>query len=187
MNTLTINPKEQTYLDVEKLIKHIVWKFQRKYGGDFEELLGEANLLFILAYNDYDKEKAKFSTWLTFYITTRLQNKLLKETKHPMSQNRLWVLSADKWTKDTRTCPPPEDIVDLMDLFWGDTRYIVDLVSSPEKISSLWNTYCSKPRRGRGFSTFSFLKWHLKQDLNWPAKRITGAFNLIKNIIGANM
>ncbi len=54
----------ETYDNVKYLIFKIVWKFKGRYGGNFEELLAEANLLYILAYDTHDETLSALSTWL---------------------------------------------------------------------------------------------------------------------------
>ena len=49
---MTATPIEETYHDVEKLICHVCRLFQRRYGGDLDDLIGEANLKYIDAYKN---------------------------------------------------------------------------------------------------------------------------------------
>jgi len=64
--TLQKNAITETYYDMQNLINKIVWRFYKRYGGDFEDIKAEANFLFIQAYNTHKKQKGRFSTWLYF-------------------------------------------------------------------------------------------------------------------------
>jgi len=70
--SLRQNAITETYNDMQSLISNVVWKFYKKYGGDFEEWKAEANLIFIKAYNTHKKNKGQFSTWLYFCVWKRL-------------------------------------------------------------------------------------------------------------------
>ena len=77
-----MNAMEQTYADVEKLIKKVVWDFKKRYGGDFQELLGEAELSFVMAYKSWEKDRVKFTT----YLCKSIKNNLLR--KHQEQQTK---------------------------------------------------------------------------------------------------
>jgi len=68
---------QQAYADVERLIVGVVANFHRKFGGDWGELMSDANLAFMQALKGYDPAKAKFTTWcqntLQFVLRDRLR------------------------------------------------------------------------------------------------------------------
>ncbi len=76
-----MNAIEETYKDTERLIKYIVGKFHHKYGGDFDELMCEANELFVMAYKTQDDNRGPFRKRLPYYLWTRLQEKLWKKLR----------------------------------------------------------------------------------------------------------
>lgn len=51
------------YEQVYKLLMSITHKFQRRYGGNFDDLVSEANYQFVISHKTYDG-RAKFTTWL---------------------------------------------------------------------------------------------------------------------------
>ena len=57
-----------TYLDVEKLIFRMCWRYVQRHGGCFDEAVSEANAAFVRAYADFRPGKAKFSTWLWWKV-----------------------------------------------------------------------------------------------------------------------
>ena len=62
----TLNPNAATYEDVERLVHHTAHAFQRRCGGDYEELLSEANVIYAATYRSYDPTRynCKFATAL---------------------------------------------------------------------------------------------------------------------------
>src|SRR5476651_2599406 len=66
----------ETYDDVAELVYDTCWKFKRRYGGDFDDLLSQANLAFMESYGSY-QTKYRFSTW----VRTIVWNRLLDEAR----------------------------------------------------------------------------------------------------------
>ena len=59
----------EAYKDMQKLIAGVAWNFWSIRGGDLDDLIGQANLIFIDAFNTYDPSRGtKLATWLTFKI-----------------------------------------------------------------------------------------------------------------------
>ncbi len=81
---ITLDATTETYFDIKNLIFDTVWKFQRQHGGDFDEMVAEANLIYIKAFISHDPDRAQFTTWLY----TILQRKLLdiQRTKYKQIQ-----------------------------------------------------------------------------------------------------
>lgn len=69
MKTFLQSAATDTYLEVEKLLHKVVHDFSRRYpGGDYEEMLGDARLLYFQAYLSYDPSKAAFTTHVQFRV-----------------------------------------------------------------------------------------------------------------------
>ena len=79
MNT-TKDTLTETYIDVENLVKSIAWDIALLYGNDYENLVCEANLLYIKAMEKYDPKQSKLTTYLTHYINKSLRV-MLSRTK----------------------------------------------------------------------------------------------------------
>ena len=65
---MTLLSQRKNYKQVRSLILDTCNRFQNKHGGDFNELVAEANLCFVIAYNDYDPARSQFSMWLRWKI-----------------------------------------------------------------------------------------------------------------------
>ncbi len=71
------------YKELQGYINAVVWEHIKSYGGDFEELKSQANVIFINAVNAYNSNRGtKLSTWITFKIKTGLLDNLRSESKN---------------------------------------------------------------------------------------------------------
>ena len=176
--TLRKDILEETYKDMEKLILKVTWKFQTRYGGEIDDLIGQANLLFILAFDEYDEsKKTQLSTWLWHYINRGLWN-YIKTENH--KNNHISIDDEDK-----NINPQTSDsfsILELLDELEQDTLLIIRLfLETPnELIASILNEG-KQMNHIQGFMRRR-LRNRLKQ-LGWTLKRVTEAFDKIKEAI----
>src|SRR5437660_11802586 len=68
----------QSYLDVERLILHLIRRFQRRYGGDIEDLESHAHEIFMEVFFRWDKRQS-FTDELTYKLWNRWLNTRIKE------------------------------------------------------------------------------------------------------------
>lgn len=133
-----------TFTDTEKLIYGTVKDFVAKNGGSVDELVGEAGICFMKAYNSYDYSKAKFSTWVHIKVWRHLQEiqrvQLRRESRVTFEEldenrhvSRMFNLSdfLDQLSEDARlvcsvvfdtpwqTQPEPKQIRELLRLYFG--------------------------------------------------------------------
>jgi len=62
----------ETFEDMQGLINSIAVRHAYRYGGIIEDLIGEANLIFVKAMNKYCPSRASVQTYLTIRITKGL-------------------------------------------------------------------------------------------------------------------
>lgn len=67
-----------TYEDSLEVIRRTVAIFHSRFSGDFEELMCEANILFMLSYDSWEEAKGNFENWLTYRIRRGLMDTLRK-------------------------------------------------------------------------------------------------------------
>jgi len=125
----------ETYQDVEKLIWSIVHKFQRQYGGELEELFGEAQVIFCELYTGngrpYIRQKndKAFAASLSYYIKVNLlsmrRTQLMRDSRKPISSVDPQKLQALAVNDEQNT-----GLVDLMDSLSDDCRDVVQLILS---------------------------------------------------------
>lgn len=82
----------EEYKNYEKLVYHTVHRFVKKYGGDSEEYIAEANVVFLNAFEKFDRTAGyRFST----YLVRSIWNRLLNVAKREMDHNRRYNTSLD--------------------------------------------------------------------------------------------
>ncbi len=165
----------ETYKDVEKLICSITYKFQKRYGGDFDELLAEANYLYILACETHNELKANLSTWLHFKIWKGLldfQNMLWEINpyckKVPFEDYLLEEIAATRITKP---------FIDLLDEMRNDCKTITNIIT--EDLIEFPNITKKMSMR----NVKALLKRHLKEKLHWTGRRIKESFIEMEGIV----
>ena len=57
----------ETFEQCEKLMYQYVWKFYNRYGGSFDDWVGEGHLIFMKCLNTYSNQFA-FTTWFSFKL-----------------------------------------------------------------------------------------------------------------------
>ena len=68
-----MNPCEETFLEVERLLQSHAYRVARICGEEQEELFGEASYLFMIAYREFDpKREVPFSRWLSYKVRNGL-------------------------------------------------------------------------------------------------------------------
>lgn len=159
----------ETYIDVEKLIKYTVHQFIRQYGGDFEELAAEANLLFIHAHDKYDESKGKLVSWIRFYISKNLLESLRRDL---MRNKRVPRIALDlELVASTRR---EFKLNDLLEDVSNDAATVLRLaVETPIELRRQFEYKGGKPRNIRSCLRAFLIK------AGWCSSRVTEAFEEI--------
>jgi len=163
---------EKCYNEHKYLIQEIVSKFYKQFGGDYDELMADANLIFSTYFYKYDENKAKFSTYLYFNLWTDLLSIRRKELKNK-------IVSLED-IADTIISVNPTYSIDLIDCFKGDCKYIIDLIMSSDKLSEIYAKY-KTAHRNRNLK--NVLSRYLSNELHWDSRRIKYTFERIKQIL----
>lgn len=168
---------EESYLDVENLIYHSVHKFIRKYGGDFDELVGEARVIFSELYTGlgrgYIKENPKynFAQSLQYFIAVNLLSKRRQEL---FRNARCKMTAYDENIKDQ---PTTDDywLTDFLDGLSDDAVTIVKIVlDSPGFVLRIEGPATDNPKE--------FLMEYLSS-MNWSSRRIKSCFREIRRAL----
>jgi len=163
------NRKQSTkiYHEMQSLIAGIVWDYHHRYNWEWDELMAEANLLFMIALKKYDK-RAKLSTWLTTFISKSLINYIVRTIKQAKIPERDFIESIY----------PSNIMTDLMDGLDNDAKMILDLVFDIP--SQIQESILTKGTSSRHFK--AGIKRHLTS-LGWSRRQIQKSFNKISNAI----
>ncbi len=173
------------YPRVERLIQKICRKFHWRYGGDWDEIMSEANWAYVRAVKQWNPERSKLGTW----VQTKVQFHLLqlREDRCKRLAREKTILNNPCWVEPSMTrtlhdegnkterhelIPAPEsfDIRAFLRLLSYDARCVVRQALSP-KLSLIQSQY----RRD-----------HLAQllvDLGWAIERIINTFQEIQEAL----
>lgn len=163
----------EVYQDLQEAITYTVLGFVRRYGGDFEELRADANLLFVQAYDKHDESKGSLVTWVKFYVFKNLLEKL---------RSRLYRQAAHgRSNKDVLTLPAPAEfgLMEFLDGLPLEVAAVVKMTLDPppDVLLSVEQLGGFKPHRVRN-AIREFLK-----DLGWASSQITDLFQNIREVL----
>lgn len=176
----------ETYEDMRLLIKGIVAGFWKLNGGDFEDLMSQANLIFIEAIDKYDPSEAELSTWLTIKITNELRN-YVKDNSDFVRRNyeRIYLshksINDENFTEPRPTLNTNFSVVEFLDKLSSDAHVVVWLfLTTPREI--LDTILNEKIRANRVAACIrNRLKNRLRQ-MGWSMSRVRLAFDELKII-----
>lgn len=133
-NVLHADICEDAYTQVERMIHQMCWNFQRKYGGDIDEWLSEAHLLFMLCIASHDNSihPDMFITWVWNKIKWGFQDLLRSRIKESRRGN---PISIEQLASEN---------IEIEDLLLPDTKKtclcLMSLVeSASDPVRELWS------------------------------------------------
>ena len=177
--TLRKDALTETYEDVRGLIFETCWKFQKGHGGDIEELIAEANKLFVLAYDSYDNKKSQFTTWLVSSIKNGLKRFVQTEWRqsHP-SLSRVKEHNPYQEYEYTESF----SVLELLDEMEKDAHIIMQLfLDTPRELFVSAVSSDGKPKHIQ-VCMRKRLRNRLRQ-MGWTIRRITKSFDEIAQVI----
>lgn len=160
----------ETYLDAQQLMKDTVNKFKWRYGGNEEDLLSEANQVFMRAWANHNPACGKFLPWLRYEIWHNL-----------LSTARNIAKKAERLQRQYQNLDTVVQVERFnMDAFVGDlskdAAMIAKLVVEPPIDVML--TAAQFKGMKNPFSVRAAIVEYLK-DFGWAMSRITRSFNEI--------
>jgi RNA polymerase sigma factor (sigma-70 family) len=156
------NVLEESYIDYKDLVYKMAWKFWNTCGGDFDDLVQEANQIFILAMDSYDPTKGtKFSTWLYINLRGGLLDYLKERNNRPQVQY-------DEKYHDIKKHNGNGKLVDFIDELGTNTREIIALILDPPPMLTKTALKKQKPKINKRI-LYNFLRdcwgWDIPQIL----------------------
>lgn len=163
---------EETYIEVENLIRKEVWRIIGKYGGDFDDLMTEASAIYLVAYDSFGTSSGtKFTTWLVNNLRWGLIDKVRNRINH---ERRFSVIDDQQISKNYRDWKPS----DLIDELHEDAKLVAKLVlDTPEEIMQVYMGKGGQPRNFR-----STIRDYLIE-MGWTASRISESFAEIRQAL----
>lgn len=162
----------ESYQQTEKLIHHTCHCFQRQWGGNYEDLLSEANQGFIEAMKGFDPSRGKLSKRVRFVVWKRLKHASAREFK----RNALNKAIRDEKTLREVQQPKTFNLEKLMKEVSPDAAKLIKLVVDPPADIKL------KKQKVKGQSKWYYIHSFLRE-IGWSISRITESFNEIQEAL----
>lgn len=174
-NPITNDAITETYQDIQNLIYDVVWKFKKAHGGDFDEMVSEANVIYMDAYLNHNPNRANFTSWLyrklIWGLSERHRTLLLK--------NHREQTSGEMYEFSSPTVRRP--FYELLTELGQDARTIVELIlEMPEVMEQNALSNGTTPRNIQ-----SALHIYLKTFFGWTEKHVLDTFREIAEVINA--
>jgi len=168
----------EIYEDIKLLIKKIIWKFIKQYGGIFDELEGEANYTFVKAYKMYNRKDIKFTTYLQKSIWNSLLNFRFKDPIFKNIKNNAEEILSIIPIKKSKF-----SIVDFIDELTEDSKTILALIfDMPNDLQTTIKIECIE-KGNKNKKIKSCISKYLSDKIGWTDRQIKTSFNEIAEII----
>lgn len=161
---------EETYQEVEMLVYDTAHKFVRRYGGEIDETIAEANAHYMAAYDTYDENKGSFSSWVRFRIWNGLMETVRKRL---MRKARCAPVEIDLSLQPVS--PSHFHLFEFMDELSEDSQEVVSVIIQTPGV-------VFREEGGDSKSPRDTLRTYLKK-LGWGAFRITECFQEIAAVL----
>ncbi len=167
----------QIHKSVEDLVYFVAHKFRRRFGGDIEDLIGEANLAFVRAVNGFDRERG-FS--FNSYLYAAIWNSLLKfnssEREQEMdSLDAIFAAGGQFVAQLDREF----DVDGFANDLPSDVKLIFKLIiQAPADLTQAVILKGNEYRNWR-----SCLQDYLRQNFGWTARRVRENFREIERVL----
>ncbi len=165
MKTLEKKLSQASYLRVQKMIWGIVNRFVKKYGGDREEYLGEANVAFVRAWKAFDPEKARLTTWVHALLS--LKRKEATEATRMPERDRGYDVS-------NHTSPQDFDLFSTLGELSSDAAELACLALSPPQHLRVREGDFEEAKRA--------IAGHL-MDRGWSGERVVRAMEEVRGAL----
>lgn len=166
----------ETYKDMQKLVAGAAWNFWYIYGGDVDDLIAQANLIFIDAFDTYDSSRSKLTTWLTFKIRKGLFEYMRNGNGHRLMHARI----DDEFIKKQPAPNGDFSVIELVDEMEQDARIVLQLfLETPREV--MVNILNSNRRIDHAQAHMRKRLRNRLRQMGWTVRRIRKAFEEIKN------
>jgi len=176
MSTLIEDAMTETYVDVERLIKHTVSHFIKRHGtswGTFDELFSHANESFMVAWHGYKPERgASFSTWCRWVVSKNLSE---HQRTAIYRSRKAQIDYCDMTEIHVADNTNYANVIDIFDELDDDAGFVAHLTLNPPQALE---PYLAKKKGHSARNQRAVIRQYL-YDMEWSAKRIDKAFKKI--------
>ena len=160
---------DTAHRQVERLIQHTVHCFARRHGGDREELLSQANVCWVQAFQHWDANRSKLTTWTQNAIWYGLMKNRSKESKRAIK------LPRTDTDLNNMTARRGFDLDSLLENCSPDAATVVELaLTAPDQ---------RRGKRKRRATSIRNSIIHYLLDIGWAAARIAASVREIREVL----
>ncbi len=160
---------DQIYAQHEKMLWSMVHRFRQSYGGDVDDLMGEARLCFVRTYAKWDPSIGRLSTYLYRCVWGSLMDFRRKELIHTHTQALPESLRDPKPSISDFLLDVNSDVGDIIQI----------LMDPPDDLIDLFQSVTPKP------STARFRRClcsYMAQKFGWHKARMKKALLTLKDL-----
>lgn len=137
-----------------------------KYGFEFDEVVGQCNLIFTECIEEYDEDKGSFMTWLFRNLDWKLNMWVRKQTKH-------WFSDAKIIEDIPIVYQNPSMINDMMEVLDEDSKRIFGIVIKNPCVANISGA-------DSNFQIKVKMHRYMKNMDDWPRQKTLACFDVIK-------
>jgi hypothetical protein len=164
-----------THEDVHGLIVDTAVKFARQYGGEVDELVAEAQLLFMKNWRRYNPDCGSFSNFIRYYTW-----KGLLDTARKVAKDRARCVSMPRAELDRAAVADRATLGARLGELSADAQYVASLALRPPpdvRLSAAGRRGMEHPGSIRR-AMIEFL-----EDMGWAGARVAEAFAEVKEAL----
>lgn len=173
-NALRKDALTETYQDMEGVMKDACSYFLKRYQApvSFDEVFSECCLAFVEAFDNYQKDKASFST----YLVTRMRGRYKDLIRNRVRKN---INALDIYKIDIEGRKPAESFWESIYLeLSNDAQFVVELlIYTPSNLQKIINF-----KGGTSQNITSTIRKYLRE-IGWTFHKIKKTFDEIKRAI----
>jgi DNA-directed RNA polymerase specialized sigma subunit len=165
------------YKNMQKLIAKAAWDFWSVYGGDIDDVIAQANLIFIDAFSTYDSSRSEITTWLTFKIKKGLLDYMRSGNLRESSNIKIDSVFAETYPASKKDI----SIMEFLDELNEDAHVVLQLFfETPSEV--LVDIQNSSRRIDHARAHIRRRLMNRLRQMGWTVKRMNKAFGMIKSV-----
>jgi RNA polymerase sigma factor (sigma-70 family) len=168
---------EAAFEEHQRILYHVAWQVWSIYGGDFDDYFGQAQIIFMDAFDDFHADKgAKLSTWLFYKVRRGLIDYVRKQRAMTRGEShKIDEVFLETYSTGIRNF----SMIEFLDELNEDAHIVLELfLNTPRKVfGDIRNKY----------TRLDHVQYHLRNRLSnilhqmgWKRSRINAAFDELR-------
>jgi len=163
---------EETYLEVKPVILAACRDICNRFGGNFDDVLSDANSAFLEAYESWEPGQSSFTSWLRHRIFSTAVNNLRHQCREQGRREHVEESDIPDYNRSTW------NVRQVLEELTEDAALVVKLtLETPAELEAIAQAKGGQPRNLR-----SSLRQYLAE-MGWTAYRIAESFNEVRRVL----